>query len=337
MVEAAIAPRHRTRTPTLLIAAGITGALLAGCGSSVADSSVPADTQPTPLHLGRSLSSSEVTGPSSPGLATDLPAGPDSAPLYRFAGGVDETAVAGLADALGIAGAPERHAHGWVVGGTGSRAELVVRDDGVGAWAYSNDVSECGLALDADATAAGDTSVSCAAPASPGGALGPGSARAAALAEPVLTAVGLAGASPRVTVSTGATYVAVDPVIDGLPTTGITTSVTVTEHGVTAAQGTLARLQRGPDYPIVSAKAAYASLASLPRPEIAIACPDHEDGAPLTGACARRVVTGATVGLTLRSDDGTPVLVPAWLFSTKDAAPIAIVAVTDRFLAEGSG
>lgn len=332
-----VEPPHRgtARTIAQLLTVGVAGALLAGCGSSVAGPTPPptgTGGQLTPLRLGEAQTGSETTGRGRPTLAVELPTGPGVAPVYRFTGGVDEAAVGRLAAALGISGTPERRAHGWAIGGNGSRAGLVVRDDGIGAWAYSSDTSACGLAVDADSTD-DDSSVSCSAAAPPGGALGPSSARATAAAEPLLAAVGLADASPQVTVSTGATYVRVDPVIDGLRTTGVATSVTVTGDSVSAAQGVLAGTARGPDYPIVSAKAAYASLSSLPQPEIAISCPDHEDGAPLTGLCARQVVTGAEVGLTLRSDDGKPVLVPAWLFLTKDGPPLTMIAVADRFLA----
>jgi hypothetical protein len=124
----------------------------------------------------------------------------------------------------------------------------------------------------------------------------------------------------------------VDPVVAGAPTTGWSTTVSVSTLGlIVSGSGWLGGSSAGPAYPLISAPAAFALLPQQPVPLVAIACPAH-------GACpgsTPRVVTGARLGLSLEHEaDGTALLVPAWLFTVRGSdQPVAQVAVAPQYLA----
>lgn len=161
-------------------------------------------------------------------------------------------------------------------------------------------------------------------------------ARALEAAKPVLAALGLGDAAPRVMSSGSWSDVTVDPTVAGLPTQGITTRISVDATGVVGAIGWLGEPSEGPIYPLVSAAQALDRLRTLPVPEIAIAC---IQGSECPSGVLVRPVTGATLGLALRWDGsgavGTEVLVPAWLFSLEGSTePLAWVAVQDAYLGD---
>ena len=119
--------------------------------------------------------------------------------------------------------------------------------------------------------------------------------------------------------------------VDGLPTWGLRTLVDVDRLGVLGALGVPSRPAAGDAYPIITAAAALDLLRAMPRAEPAIAC---AVGSSCPGT-APQVVTGARLGLTMAYDDGSPVLVPAWLFSLEGTDdPVAVVAVERRYLAD---
>ena len=131
---------------------------------------------------------------------------------------------------------------------------------------------------------------------------------------------------------------AVDPVVDGLPTSGMTTSVSAAGPTVLAAQGWLAVTEPGATYPLISAREAWDVLVATPRPVPLMACPEPAPSAGLPvqypgcgGGPVR--VTGARAGLSLQWSGAEPVLVPSWLFTVDGSpAPLAQVAVEPRLL-----
>ena len=101
---------------------------------------------------------------------------------------------------------------------------------------------------------------------------GPSADSARATAAPVFAAVGLDASAARVEPGAPTTWVSVDPVVDGLPTSGWATSVTVDAEGIGYADGHLATPERSDPYPLISAADAYGQLADQPQPAIG-ACP----------------------------------------------------------------
>jgi hypothetical protein len=97
----------------------------------------------------------------------------------------------------------------------------------------------------------------------------------------VLTAVGLSAQDAQVQVGSPVTTVWTGPVVGGLPTTGLTTTLTVDHDGVLSADGWLGTPTEGADYPLVTAAQALRSLALMmhpmvtggAEPAIAVACP----------------------------------------------------------------
>ncbi len=85
----------------------------------------------------------------------------------------------------------------------------------------------------------------------------------------------------------------------------------------------------------MSARTAFDRLADSPRPLPELACVQSKDGRTVCPTPTPLVVTGAVLGLELASDDGAPVLVPAWLFTVRDSdEPLAAIAVEPRFLGD---
>jgi hypothetical protein len=152
----------------------------------------------------------------------------------------------------------------------------------------------------------------------------PTDAEALAAAQPVLAALGLSGA--RVQRVPGQVSVLVDPVVDGLPTTGFGTALTVAPGGdVTTGSGWLGHPAAGAEYPLVPAADA---LKDLPVRDIARLCG--------TKVCAPlpMEITGATLGLLLRWDTtAAPLLVPAWRYTVRGGTePLVVVAVQPAYL-----
>jgi len=164
--------------------------------------------------------------------------------------------------------------------------------------------------------------------------------RALSAATPVLSALGLDPAAADTRVGDGGSEVRVAPPVEGLPTVGWDTVVTVGVQGVVAAHGWLGPPQAGDRYPVVEAPTAFQALASRREPAEVSACDrqgaDGPDGRPWTPDCPPLVhrVTGATFGLTLAWEQRRPLLVPAWVFAVAGSpVPVAQVAVAPRYLA----
>lgn len=291
-------------------------------------------------------------------LVGTLPADAPDTPAYTVTSATGAAAVARLADALD-AGTPTRDGQGWR-----SDKGLVVNADGSWWWSVCPDavVSSDGTTARC-ATAGGTGTATAGTVTAEPGATGEGSAGGSepatpaplpkataeplpapsppptvdedtvlSTAGPVFDAVGLDVGDARVD---GATAV-VDPVVGGLPTWGLSTRVAVAADGsITDATGWLVGTVRGDTYPLRTARQVYDELPPLPRP--AIACPvgpSGEDGCPEPQPVQ---VTGARRGLAVYPQlEGTPVLVPAWLFAVKGSSePVVGIAVDARYLDTG--
>jgi hypothetical protein len=332
-------------TRTLLAA---TAALLAltACGTQVAGSGGEGD--PPLLRIGAAdavVAAADTTSHSGRGGAVTLdgtlPTGPDRAAVRRF--GTDripEQRVRELAAALGLDADPVRRAHGWEVGSGGADDPVLRVRDGDGEWSYSRAGTSCPAYLVDVESEQGSATVSCATSARDSGPTPavpvPGDAAALAAASPVLAVATLEDRARVLPYADALTRTVVaDPVVDGLPTSGIRTVVDVDRSGVVGAYGRLGSTTPGATYPVVSARTAFDRLAALPRALPELACVESKDGRTVCPQPAPVVVTGATLGLELASDGGEPVLVPAWLFDvTGSDEPLAAIAVEPRFLAD---
>lgn len=306
--------------------------VLAACGTQHAGSGAGSPDGLPLLHVGSrgaggadAAMAGGATGGATDGypLVGPLPDGPAAAHVYRYGPRTaDEADVAALATALHLAADPVRHAHGWQV--DGPTATLRVRDDGT--WSFWRDDATCPFRVDVDAADLTQVAVGCAAPL-PSTTEAVSGSTALAVAAPVLAASDATG-TPVVQRSDVA-YVRAGRVVDGRTVVGADTSVSVDAAGVRDANGTVGTPSTGPEYPILSAAKALDLLRAMPKP--AIAC--------MVGATCPGVgpvhVTGATLGLVPGDDAGTPVLLPAWLFSTQeDPSPLAVMAVADAYLAD---
>ncbi|MGD9957739.1 MAG: hypothetical protein AB7O74_08595 [Candidatus Nanopelagicales bacterium] len=348
------------RRGSALALGGLVAALaLTACGTEVAGGSGGGL---APLRIGTGAGGGLPAADSGGGkvaasgwtLSGSLPAGPGTGPVLRFTGAPGEDDVRALAAALGLSASPDTRAHGWIVDGPGG--ELRVRNDASGQWSFSRGTDCPSYYVDVDNDGP-DSVVSCAV------AEGPGDGTATdlplvtddaalAAAAPVLSAAGV-DAAPRVLDGARGpagttTTVGADPTVADLPTYGLQTLVDVDADGVSGAMGWLGDLEPSGDYPVISAQDAFDRLAAMPRPLAEMACPSiapgpmetpgevpGDDPLPGCGGFEPPVITGAVFGLTVSWEDGTAILVPAWLFTVQGwDDPLAQVAVADQYLAD---
>lgn len=273
----------------------------------------PSDPPPPVLHLSGSASGVGGTDPVRdlvPGAAGGylpigpLPAGPASAPVYRFGAGAGapDAAVRRLARALGLTGQPQRVGESWLLDAAEGR--LTVAGTAGAPWSFTLGPRCVPGPLPPTAKLPTGCLI-----AGPGGVVGglPSPARVRAAARQVWAALGLTTALTRVS---GATAVA-DPVVGGLVTTGWSTRITVDPTGrIVVAFGHLAAPTVAGRYPVIGAREA---LSRLPA--------------------GRGVVTSARFGLALVTDARGPLLVPAWLFTLVGRSGLLpVVAVADQYL-----
>ncbi|WP_190232908.1 hypothetical protein [Streptomyces avicenniae] len=277
-----------------------------------------------------------------------LPDGPDLASVQRFDGGVDEGTAAGLAAALGVEGEVRENAGAWTASGPDADGGvLTVQQAAPGGWSYGTSV----VAADPDTPVEQDAAAQV-----PAGDV-PGEDEALDAAGPLLAELGLAGGDDAVVDASatagGVRLVRVVPLVDGLPVSGMETTVHVATGGaVVAAYGSLAEPVAAEERAAIGAQEALeewnaaltaggpADLPSiepcfpvetLPVPEGgtqaepdggAADAPDilpcAVDPAP---AAAEPLAVTAEFGLALRYSADEPVLVPSWLFRPADAAP----------------
>jgi hypothetical protein len=273
-------------------------------------------------------------------VSATLPAGPDSARLYRFGSGQADPGR--LANALGLQPGQVRTGDA-VAAGQGTVLRV---GTGPGTpWQFARAGAYVCLDPLAGEDADGSVSSTCAAP-PPSSRSGtddlPSAAEAIAAAGPVLAAVGLAAADAEVEPTTsfggpaGARTVRVDPDLDDAPTTGFETTVSVDSAGILTASGSLGQPRPSDRYPVISADEAVDLLAAMPVP--LIACPESSDPVRPGPACGGPMeVTGATFGRSVQWEGAAkrPLLVPSWLFDiTGSTEPVAIVAVDPAYLAD---
>ncbi|WP_129839404.1 hypothetical protein [Streptomyces sp. RFCAC02] len=269
----------------------------------------------------------------------DLPNGPGIAAVYRFAedgaADVDRQTAAGLARALGIDGEVRDGGASWVAAGPDAdAASLTVQRAAPGSWTYGGGTY---IADPADGTAVDI------------GAGPPDPSDALEAAAPLLAELGLDDPD-RAVVEAGGTaggsrVVRALPLLDGLPVSGMETTVLVDGRGtVVAAQGALGVPAEAEERGVTGAREALdAHNASVPtageagsdgsggevapaRPcDVPPAAPDlpHDgaaaaeeptDAVECAVSAAQPVPVTAEFGYALRYSDDEPVLVPSWLF-----------------------
>jgi hypothetical protein len=169
----------------------------------------------------------------------------------------------------------------------------------------------------------------------------PSKADAEAQGRKLLTKLGVDVDQADVKVDDGFTIwnVTADPVVGGLPTIGLTSSVGIGSKGVVQyANGWLGEVAHGDTYPLIGTRAGVDRLnAEQSRIMIAPATPC--DGCEAQDQLAPRVVrvTGVRLGLQVFSTyekGATAYLVPTYLFSTEDGGEIPVVAVADKYLGQ---
>ena len=296
----------------------------------------PGSQPPPPLRIGAGVAAADHAGTDGRvKVSAELPAGPDSALVHRFRS-AEDGAVRGLADTLGVDPAQVRADEPFPADqGTVLR---VGRGQG-GQWQFARAGSY--VCLDQPLGGSPDAPVSstCAAPPPkrrPALAPAPSVADASAAAGPVLSAVGLdiddaqVGPAEPFGGELDTRTVRVDPVLDELPTSGLTTTVSVDDQGIVSASGWLGERRAGDRYPVISARDAVDQLAAMPVP--LIGCP--ESTTPVPPGCGGPLeVTGASFGLSLQWEGEKPVLVPSWLFAINGSPePLPVVAVDPSYL-----
>jgi hypothetical protein len=134
--------------------------------------------------------------------------------------------------------------------------------------------------------------------------------------------------------------VVVDPIVGGLPTVGLTSSVGIGPKGVVQyANGWLGTPTKGDRYPLIGTAAGLDRL-NKEQTQLMMIAPEVQClECPATTAAEPRVVrvTGARLGLQVFSTfepgaDGY--LVPTYLFSTEDGGELPVVAVADQYLGQ---
>ncbi|WP_153456136.1 hypothetical protein [Streptomyces smaragdinus] len=350
-------PRRGRLRPVAAVVVAL-AALLAGCvtasGGEPSSSPSPSssDDGPPVLRLGPDGGGlSQWAGV--PLKATgELPGGPSSAPVYATTGAVPAEAVARLARALGVRGEPRRVGGEWRVG-----SALWVGRAAAGSWTYGRGgAAVCAYRLGTD----------CAGPADPARCesatvcterVAPVGERAAkAAVAPVLRALGYAGARIDAARTQGASRtVDVDPVLGGLPTSGWRTRLSVGPDGmITQAAGQLTEPVRGDTYPVVGAAQALRALngargataargaapdCATPVPHASGRVQGKDGGLGEVQPCARGrkptplPVSGVELGLAVRPVNGSPGLVPSWLFEVPGHGTLTWPALPPRYLA----
>ena len=337
-------------------------AYAAGCAAP----SASRNATPPKLHIGNGQAEARGAPMAAAGagfggyvLSGPLPTQPTHARVWHWPADQAATAadVTRLAMALGITATPQRHAHGWVV--ASPSGELRVRDGGGAQWSFVRaDLLSCPpMMLDVDHGPGTASSSGCAVavpssgtPVSPGATTpppppqpppppppGPDDATTRAAAQQLLAALGVAGTQRVEPGGPQVSILSVAPSLDSLPAQGIDVTIGVDSRGIRSATGYLQMPTKGDDYPLRSARSAFDDLAKLPRPMIAMYCgpaPSATSVEPVSCPTPEPTrVTGATLGLQLRWDGASNLLVPAWFFNTDGSTlPVAIVAVDPAFI-----
>ncbi|MFJ8633576.1 hypothetical protein [Streptomyces sp. NPDC093568] len=369
----------RRRSPAIIASVAAAVLLVGGGGAYLAttasggsggdtSSGAAGDDTPPPLRLDGYSESGGGTNGIAPGEPNpygvtykadgDLPDGPGSAPVYRAGGEVGAAEVARLAEALGVDGKPVAQGQTWKVGANdGSGPSLQVNKQAPGTWTFYR------YAAGPDAC---QSTTVCAKTADPAGdPVSEAVARKAAA--PVLKAVGQDDAKLDASQVMGAQRVVnASPVVDGLPTYGWTTGVTVNAQGeVVGGSGQLKAPVKGDTYPVLDAEKTLDLMNAAPgtdhrmgiggcaspvplKDRLEAPCGDQAstgaETSPDTAASAsappREVITveKAVFGLAAHYVNARQALVPSWLFEVKaqgaqDSFTVTYPAVDPKYLA----
>jgi hypothetical protein len=265
-----------------------------------------------------------------------------AAHAYKLTSDVSVDDVRRLAEALGVAGEPVEQAPDVLTVGDSER-QLSVQRTGGGLWYFSSarTVSSSGVAVACAPNEPCEPPITTI-PERPAGLPNQEEARAQALE--VLTASGMDVEQATVAVFDNITQwqVSVEPIVDGLPTSGLGATVTIGPDGIDFANGNLGAPTKADEYPLLDTRAAIEQLNTSglyygggPEPAIAIdtpaIAPDPAttiqcittpcDSAPPESVPPRVVtITGAARGLVFAPTyTGTDAyLVPAYFFNTPD-------------------
>ncbi|MFE7895186.1 hypothetical protein [Streptomyces sp. NPDC057412] len=343
----------------LLVGGG--GAYLAASASGGSDGSAAAGASggstPPPLRLDGATEGNASNGiaPGEPNpygvryrAGGDLPDGPGAAPVYRASGQVGADDVERLAEALVVDGTPVARGQTWHIGGKdGTGPTLQVDKQAPGAWTFQRfaaGTDDCRGVAGCTKTPperAGDP---------------PAEDAAKKAAAPVLKAAGQDEAKLDAGQVMGAQRVVhAEPVVDGLPTYGWTTGVTVNAQGeVVGGSGLLAAPVKGDTYPVLSAEKTLGLMNETPgggdgRGGIGgcadpVPLKERSDAACDPSVTAKQdtvTVEKAVFGLAAHAVDGRQALVPSWLFQvraqdTRDRFTVTYPAVDPTFLAPPS-
>lgn len=256
--------------------------------------------------------------------------------------------VAELAAILGVEGAPRRTEFGWTVGAESRR--LDVQDVAGNPWSLYESMPEPMVAeAEAEARRTEETTVfpapDCAADAcdQPMEAQRPADLpskdEAERIGRELLAELGVDLDQAAVRVDDAVTMWAVnaDPVIGGLPTIGLATSVSIGAKGViTYANGWLGEFTKADRYPLIGTAAGLEKLNSEQMSVLMVDPAPGAEGAPDVEPFVIEI-TGVRLGLQLfstfeRGADGH--LVPSYLFSTADGGELPVIAIGEEYLAE---
>ena len=272
----------------------------------------------------------------------DLPMLGGTAHAYKLSTDVSDDDVRRLAEALGVAGEPVEQAPDLLTVGDSER-QLSVQRTGGGQWYFSSarTVSSSGVAVACAPDEPCEPPITTI-PERPAGLPNQEEARAKAL--DVLTASGMDVERANVAVYDNITQwqVSVEPIVDGLPTSGLGATVTIGADGIEFANGNLGTPTKADEYPRLDTRAAIEQLnaggqyyGGGPEPAIAIDTPAVAPEPGTTIVCVttpcdtappntipERVVTitAAEPGLVFAPTyTGTDAyLVPAYFFNTPD-------------------
>ncbi|WP_210576200.1 hypothetical protein [Streptomyces sp. GESEQ-4] len=362
--EEGSAPRPPRRRSPVAIASVAAAVLLVGGGGAYfaatasggsegrTSSGAPGgDGTPPPLALdGYSEGSAGIApGEPDPNGVTykaegEMPDGPESAPVYRVSGEVTEGQVAELAAALGVDGTPVAQGQAWTVGAQDAAGpSLQVNKAAPGTWTFhryapGTDACESTTVCSKDPANPADDPVS------------PEAAEQAAA--PILKAVGQDDAKIDTSQVIGAQRVVnANPVVDGMPTYGWTTGLTIGAEGeVVGGSGQLKAPAKGDTYPVLSAEKTLGLMNKAPAADHRMGIGGCASPVPLkdrmeapcgseSGAPQQTItVEKAVFGLASHTVGGQPALVPSWLYEVRapgaeDAFTVTHPAVDPKYLA----
>ncbi len=353
---------------TLTILASVLA--LAACSSR--------STNPSPLSLGSranginaaaKLDSGPSAGSPTAGPSNEFPATPADGPVLTPTNDVTTAKVQALATALGLTFPVVEKPGGWISPDARSSPPqtrfLIVLKDARGTWTYGSQTT-CDISAPiTDAGSCVSTAVATPIPPVAQNAPTPGATTASpptrttptlsvsdqqfsAIVDPVLKNVGITD-SARLTYSPATSAsersVEANPVVADLPTVGIATYISVMSRLpspiIDQASGQLATWKLKDRYGVISAQDGLARLAALPQAALAL-CALSPDGKGCI-APATPTIVKTEFGLMADTDNGLPVLAPAWLFTTTSEANlvvgvtteslVSVSAVADKYLA----